>query len=423
MADVASGVIWSDTLPAWQRTYFEAVLLETLRIKSILVPFTAVKEDPRARDTGIVTYTEVLDTEPNWNPLTEQTIWLQGAHLDSRSVSINLEPHGDTLKFSDYNEIVSYINNGDLKGLVKDKIGQNMIATLDILARNAFLDHPNKVFAGGTRADRVSITSTDLFDPDLAELARVHLEELNVPGVVATQDGEGAEIVCVTTPRVIHDIRTQAGSKWLSVVQYAQPVKKFTSEVGSWDGVRFVRTNRNVLKNHGAVTHQTTLAVEAKAGDGAAQTVDKVYTPGQSTSTRYVTVVDITGFAVGQYVTIHSQSAGAGAGQPPVESDGTQETRRIVAIDSVNKRLSLEKPCMKTHPVGDFVTFGVDIHASFFMGGPGVVYGIGERPTPVVPPKYDDLMMINRYGWRAFVKFQMFRPEFLECHETAGSSN
>jgi hypothetical protein len=57
--DVASGVIWSDTLPSWQRTWFEAVLLDTLRIKSILVPFCAVKEDPRARDTGIVTYSEV----------------------------------------------------------------------------------------------------------------------------------------------------------------------------------------------------------------------------------------------------------------------------------------------------------------------------------------------------------------------------
>ncbi len=78
---------------------------------------------------------------------------------------------------------------------------------------------------------------------------------------------------------------------------------------------------------------------------------------------------------------------------------------------------------MKGHASGDFVTNGVDVHASIFLGGPGVVYGIGERPTPVVPPKYDDLMMINRYGWRAYCKFQQFRPEFLEVHETAGTTD
>ena len=33
------------------------------------------------------------------------------------------------------------------------------------------------------------------------------LEEGNVPGVVATEDGGSATILCITTPRVIHDIR------------------------------------------------------------------------------------------------------------------------------------------------------------------------------------------------------------------------
>jgi hypothetical protein len=65
----------------------------------------------------------------------------------------------------------------------------------------------------------------------------------------------------------------------------------------------------------------------------------------------------------------------------------------------------------------------MDIHSSIFMGGPGVVYGVGERPHPVNPPKYDDLMMVNRYGWRGFLKFQLFRPEYFEVVETSGSTD
>jgi N4-gp56 family major capsid protein len=421
--DYVSGAMWSSTLPSWQRTYYEGLLLETLRTKSILVPFCTVKEDFRARDTGVLVYSEVYDTDPNYNPLSESSIWMKGAYLDSRSITLGLEVHGDTLKFSDYSDIVQYVNNGDLRGLVKDKIGQNQRDMMDLLCRNAFLEHPNKIFGGGLRAAREDILATDLFDPDFGELARTHLEEAEIPGITGTNDGDGQVIACVTTPRVIHDIRTAAGSNWLEVNQYVGTTRKFTSEVGTWAGVRYIRTNRMRLKNHGKIVHQSTLTAATVPGQGASATVDKIYTVGQAASTRYVAVADVTGFAVNQYVTLHSKDAGDGADHPPVESDGTQETRRIISIDTVNKRLSFDKPLLKEHASGDFVTNGVDIHASIFMGGPAVVLGIGERPTPIIPPKYDDLMMVNRYGWRGFFKFQQFRPEYIQVYETSGSQD
>lgn len=422
MSDYTSGVMYSASLPAWQRTYFEGVLLETLRTKSIMVPFTVMKEDFTGRQTGRITYTEVFDTAPNWNALAETDIWLTGAHLDSRTVTLDLEIHGDTLKFSDYSEIVQYINSGNLKGLVQNKIGQNQNEMLDILARNAFLSHPYPVYAGGSKTSRALIAATDLFDPDFAELARTHLEEAEIPGVVATEDSDVQTIVCVTTPRVIHDIRVAAGSNWLEVNQYAGGQRKFSGEAGTWGGVRFVRTNRLVLPNHGAVTVQTTLAAPTVPGQGSAATVDSVYSPGQPTSVRFVPVVSVAGLAVGMKVTIHSAAVG-NPGDAPVESDGTQETRRIVSIDAPQNRIAFDRPLLKAHAPGDFLTKGIDLHTSIFMGGPAVVYGVGERPTPVVPPKHDDMMMINRYGWRGFLKFQMFRPEFVEVHYTAGSED
>jgi N4-gp56 family major capsid protein len=418
-----TGALMSGGLPAGQRAYYEQMLLDVLRTKSILVPFTVVKEDFRGRDTGTITYSEVYDTEPNWNALSENTIWMRGAHLDSRSVSIGLEIHGDVIKFSAYNELVNFWNNGDLRSLCQGKLGQNLVDTMDILARNAFLSNPYKSFGGG-KASRAALTSTDLFIPDMAELIRTHLEEREVPGVAAVSDSDIKTIVCVTTPRVIHDIRTGAGSNWLDIINYAGAAKKFTGEAGQWNGVRFIRTNRLRMRNHGAVIAEVTLAANAVPGQGAATTVDNVYSVGQSTSTRYITFVEAVPaeFVVGKYVTISSQNAKA-AGAPVVESDGTQETRRIVSIDAGNKRVSFDAPLLKEHAAGDFVTLGVDVHGSIFMGGPGVVYGVGERPHPFPLPVIDDMGMINRFAWRGFCKMQLFRPEMFEVVETAGTTN
>jgi N4-gp56 family major capsid protein len=415
-----TGVLNTSTLPNGQRAYYEQLLLETLRTKSILAPFTVMKEDFRGRDTGYITYSEVFDTEPNWNALTESSIWLKGAHLDSRSVTIELEIHGDVIKISDYNELTNFWNNGDLTSLVKGKLGINMVDTLDILARNAFLSTTYKTFGGG-KASRAALGAADLFVPDMAELIRTHLEEREVPGVAAVTDADVKGIVCVTTPRVIHDIRTGAGSNWLDVISYAGATRKFTGEAGTWNGVRFLRTNRLVLRNHGAKIAQGTLASATVPGQGAASTVDAVYSVGQSNSTRYITINEAmpAEFVVGKTVTIHSQALG----DVVLESDGTQETRRIVSVDGAQKRLVFDKPLLKDHAAGDYVTLAVDVHGSIFMGGPGVVYGVGERAHPLVLPKIDDMGMINRFSWRSFSKMQLFRPEMFEVVESAGTTN
>jgi N4-gp56 family major capsid protein len=386
-----------------------------------------MKEDFNAANSGVVTYTEVYDTEPNWDPISESGIWLSGAHLDSRTVSIQLEIHGDILKFSDYNEIVQYVNAGNIRGLVSNKIGQNQVDYLDILARNAFLSHPNvqrfksETLGSGSGYARTDLAAGDYFNPDIVETIRVHLEENEIPGVVAVADEDVQTIVCVTTPRVIKDIRTGNSSKWLEVHEYAGSTRKFSGEVGMWGGVRFIRTNRLKLFNYGAVTNQSALAGATVVGQGAKQTVDTVYSVGQSTSTRYVNVDDASGFVIGEKVTISDHNAHL-TGTPPIQSDGSQETRKIVDIvTGTDERLTFDKPLLKAHADDNWVTHGIDIHSSIFMGGPGVVYGVGERPNVITPPKYDDLMIVNRYGWRGFIKMQLFRPEYFEVVETAGS--
>jgi hypothetical protein len=309
---------------------------------------------------------------------------------------------------------VDYVNRGDMRGLVSEKIGQNQVDYLDILARNAFLTHPNKFFAAG-RANRAALTSVDYFDPDYCETMRIHLEENEIPGVAGPEDGGGQTIVCVTSPRVIKDIRNVAASQWLEVQEYAGTNRKFTSEVGMWAGIRFVKTNRLALRNAGVTVIQTALNGATVVGQGAYATVDVVYHPGQTGSTRTVTVTSTASFAVGMYVTIHAQTLGT----TPLDTDGTQETRRIVWLDGTH--FAFDKPLLKPHLTTDYVTNALTVHASIFMGGPAIVYGVGEAPTVITPPKYDDLMLVNRYGWRGFLKFQLFRPEYYQVIESAGS--
>lgn len=95
MADVyETGAMYgftSPSLPSWQRAWYEERLLETLRTKSILVPYTRVVEDFAAVHSKSITYSEIFDLEPNWNSAADTTLWKKGMYLDSRTVTIGLE--------------------------------------------------------------------------------------------------------------------------------------------------------------------------------------------------------------------------------------------------------------------------------------------------------------------------------------------
>jgi len=419
MATYSTGTIFSTGLPAWQRDYYEAVLLETLRKKSILVPYTKVVEDFTAVDTKTIHFSEVLDLEPNWNETSETTIWKKGMYLDSRTQDIGLSWYHDIIKYSDHLDTLAYLNNGDVKGIVRNKLGVAMTDMLDILALNAHLTHPSPQYAGDatTRAELGDGVPTDYFDVEIAEEIRTQLEEDNVPGVVSTEDGGSATILCITTPRVIHDIRTSVEGDWLDVQNYQSTGAKFRSEAGMWGGVRFIKANRLKLWNRGLAVTQTQLDGATVEGQGASAIVDTIYTPGQAGSTRFITVDATAGFAAGQYVTLHAEASGVTV----LDADGSQETRRIVeVIDGTT--MSFDKPLLKAHLDNAYVTNAANVHASLFLGGPGVVMGIAERPNVIVPPKYDDALLINRIGWRGMLKFQLFSPELFRVYYSLGSA-
>ena len=431
MADTyETGAIWApqdnttvtsypSALPKWQRDYYEGVLLETLRVKSILVPYSKVVEDFGALNTKVIHYSEVYDLEPNWNATAEQTIWKKGMYLDSRSISINLNWYHDIIKYSDHLDVFTYLNGGDARGIVRNKLGVAMTDMLDILALNAYLTHPNVLY-GGDATTRATLEAGDTFDLTLCEEIRTQMEEDEIPGVASVDDGGGATILCITTPRNIKNIRTAASGDWIDVNNYHSTGRKFRSEAGMWAGVRFVKTNRLWLRNRGPITVNTTLNGATEEGAGSAATVDSIYKPGQDHHDRYIELTSIAGFNVGDYITIH-----AGSTTAVEDGDGTQETRRIEAIGvgtgGTANSVSLNKPLLKAHANGAKVVTGLDIHGSLFMGGKGVAMGIAERPNVIVPPKFDDALLINRIGWRGLLKFQLWQPEVFRVYLTTGA--
>ena len=407
-----SGQILTTTLPSALRTYYSKLLLEVIRTKSILVPFCRVKMDPAAQQSRTITYTEALDAEPNWNIVAEGTTFMRGAHLDQRTVDISVNIYGDVIKYGDFFTKTQGIVD-DFRGLVKGKLGQLVVDELDILARNAHLAHPSPYYPGSATS-RGTVTANDILTLALVRDVRVNLEEKNL--IDWNGDSPMTEIVCITTPRSIEDLRSGSTSPWMEVQAYNNAARIFSGEMGKWEGVRFVKSNRLRLQNYGETLAQTTLAVDVTEGSGA-QAADSIYTYGQSGATNFITVDSNANFTIGMSLTIHS----AALGTTPLESDGVQETRRVVNKLSTDK-LVLDFPLMKPHASGDYVTNGRDLHASIFLVGPSVVWGLAEEPNVFPAPKIDDLQMINRFGWRMFGKFQQFTPERQRLVISAGSA-
>lgn len=412
-------------------TYVPA-LLDTYRTNSIYRQFVDYLIDLGAAKTKKMVFTEMYDVEPVTDAITLRTLWLASAYLDSRSLSIDLEYHAGKLAVHKYDVLVNQwqASGGDLMGVCRGQLGLMITEHLDVLARNAFLGWPYANYVG-TASDFGSVQAADKFDdPEDAEKIWIHMEEREVPmaqGIEGTAHPDGT-LLCITTPRVISDMRRAAGTLWRAVGTY-NPSMLVRGEEGMLNSVRFVKTNRNVLWNCGAVEAQTYLSAAAAKGEGAAATVDSVYTPGQPANTRYVTVDSAAGFAVNDRVTIGAKRTSAyGVTNGADPKDGYFCTRRIVAIDG--SHLAFDKPLLKDFSTDlgsgkyGWVTKGRHVHMSVFLGGPrSIVCGVGQPPSVYTPAPIDDTMSMYRFTWDGLLKYQCFRPEVAEVLYSAGSTD
>jgi hypothetical protein len=241
----------------------------------------------------------------------------------------------------------------------------------------------------------------------------------------------------------------QSNDAFISKIKYAsegvQRILRY--EMGSYKGLRYLNHPINTLYNAGTITAQAPVSAAITAGDGAPDptttTVLGSYEVGQRTGsqTHYLQLGSfstgaISDLAVGDIVTIHTRKS-AGTAAPydvagaPLPTDGTAVNRQIVAIDTGNGRISLDKPIMRdysTEGANDcgageyaFVTKGLHIHAAVIAAAPGaVVGGFAQPPMIHFPPAVDDLEALWRMSWDGYYDYSLFRTEAAAVIFSAG---
>ena len=325
-----------------------------------------------------------------------------------------------------------------------------MVDSLDLIARNAYLSGALTSgfanYAGG-KSDFATLTSTDTFDINsvldiwLGMVYRGVADAVGASGV-----NSPGSIFCITSPGVIYDIQKSiltgsTADEWVAVQNYANPDMILNRyEVGQYKGVRFIQDPDATLWNCGTIIFQADVTAPLNAGDGAPDPsttkVDGAYNVGQGGATHYVQLsatptagVLGTNLVAGDIITLHVTKTNAYGVTGGVDfKDSRNHVRRVISVDTVNNRITLDKPVMLDFNtdlgggVYAYVTKGRHIHASLFIGAPdGVVGAVAQPPKVHTPPPVDDFESMYRFSWDAYLGLNLYNPEAFEVMFSSGT--
>jgi hypothetical protein len=240
-------------------------------------------------------------------------------------------------------------------------------------------------------------------------------------------------------------------SMWRDVIIYGgngQPIKY---EIGAYKNMRFIEVpndrygqNMSILYNAGQITYQCGVKSAINMGDGAPNpettAVDEVWYVGQKNVTHYIQLEDAANanyFQKNDFVSIHVTQTNAYGVTDGVDFlSGKTVVRKVVAVDTVNKRLSFDRPIMRAYtssatmdphntPSGTFyamVTKAVHIGMILVLGSRGGVVGMTAKPLKFYNPKpIDDFDSVWRYVWDMWGGLNIWEPNLFEVHFVAVS--
>ncbi|PJF45104.1 MAG: hypothetical protein CUN55_00510 [Phototrophicales bacterium] len=423
-----------------QREIYDPLLRDIFMERAIFSRYVTTQfnlnGDQRTKTMHI---TSLIPPHPNFDPIGLRSLWADASHIDSFERTITFNRYGGKVAYHEHDDLITYWRQSGqslpgLNRIIRSGLGQHMVDTLDYLARNAFLSGSFALYGQSTGTDFSAISSTDKITTQLLDDIHLGMSYRNVPYASAPNGIQG-NIVCVTSPGVIYDLKREASNNgesaaFIDIVKYADSVRLLNSEVGTYRNVRFVQTPRATLYNCGTITAQATITAPVTAGDGAPSTaVDGVKTVGQSAATHYITVSSVAGFSVNDILTIHTTRTNAYGITNGVDyADGTVHNLRVVSIDSGNNRISFDRPVMIDFDtdlgggVYGYVTKGRHIHTAIFLGGAdGVVMGVNVPPRLHFPPAVDDYESMVRISWDAYIGNTVFNPEVFEVLYLDGS--
>lgn len=438
-----------------QRTFYDPTLRAIYRQNTVYTNMVKYATQPMAQGNRTMVFNSVFDYETTGIEPTADLRYDEGApaYLDSRSQSLTFERYRWQTAMDKADELINYWNtpNGVLK-VINERVGRNLVDTTDKLIRNAFLTSRNINLPSSSMTGANQVTTNDKFSLAMVDEEILRAQSQNAwspaaPGL------EGGTVVCIGTPGQHYDVMTESNGQWVERQKYASLIPYNQFELGSYHGSRHFFTNRNILWNCGTTTVQAEISTAAGplAGSDPSVLVDGVYAVGQAGSVPYITLKSGTNmalFTVGDIVTVHkstNQSAAVTANPKlrvlgaPRFDEATAIERRIVAIDAGNRRLSFDKPLLVDYTTEvattgtgvatpssgcfGFVTKGVHLHINLMLSAPdGIIAGVSVPPRFYAPAPIDLFQSVYRFGWDAFWKFQLYKPEAFSIFVTAGSA-
>jgi hypothetical protein len=357
---------------------------------------------------------------------------------------LNFNHYGIKLALHAYDDLITYWQQDNVAGLrriINAAVGPMITELQDKLARNAFLSGGYAMYgSAGTATSFAGIGTGDKITTPLIDSIHLGMAERGVP-YASNPEGIMGNIVCVTSPGVLHDLRQEMATTgndnaFIETQKYNNSQRLLNMEVGTYHNVRFVRTPRAILYNCGPITKQCTIAAAINAGDGspdpATTAVDGARYVGQPGTVHHIALSTFSAgdFLVNDVVTIHVARTNAhGITNGVDHTDGKLYNRRVVAVDNSGHTLTFDLPIMEdfTTDLGGgvygYVTKGRHIHTAIFIGGAdGIVQGVSQPMSIKMPRPVDDFEALFRVAADGYFGYKVFEPQVFEAIFLAGTN-
>lgn len=403
MDTLTTGILLTSTIPDAIKPFYQSLLLSVARPALVFEQLATIKVDPTKGPGEEVIFTRVFDIPETTDPLGEDVAFTTGESLDDEQINIKVQEFGQVIKTSQKLEVTEYLNNGNLAGLVREKLGFGMAKSKNVLARNRLLAGSTHNHYGDGKVSRATILATDKATPDMIEQVGRNMRMRDAIGWDQLDS-----IACLTNGSVAYDLRK--ANDWVLAHRYSDLgiTSVFNGEIGRYAGTRFSGSTLNRLPNAGAITLQTQI-------DGAT-----------ARKAAYITVDDTTGFTAGMEVTIVGELDSVTS--LASENDPEWETFVIKYVDAGAKRLYAKKAGVggqalkKAHTDNAYVVEALDLHPLIFMTPGALGYAEAIAPEVRVAPPIDDYLRINRCAWYGLFDYKVLQDRFCEVWYVAASA-
>lgn len=438
---------WEAVQTNQRNPHYFPTLYDEYQKRSIYNRFIQVAFNHNGPQATELVVTSLLMPHVNHEPVGLRQQWLSSAHMDSFDRTIRFRRYANKMSYDRYSDMITYWERNGVRGLnriIREGLGRLVTETMEKVSRDAFLleapfslSGSNGGFDFGRQFDK--ITTNDTIRTELMHDIRLGLAERYNPIANEESASLGGEIIVVTSPGVIRDLRFEAdqnggarGNTYIETKQYADPRSIITGEVGTYAGVRFLQHAGACLYNAGSIIHRGNIIAPITAGDGApdpeSSRVDGVERVGQSNATHHVLVNDTSGFQIGDMLTIHQHTTNEFGVTNGVDyRDGSLINLRVVGING--QEIQFERPVMEPFDIDlgggiyGYITKATNVHTMLFLNSrDGIVMGVKQAPTIHTPRPFDDLEMIQRISFSSYVGMNVFNKHAMEVVYLSGSN-